>query len=284
MDKNTTIAVIGYGYWGKIIFNNLKTLGFHNIQICDPFHKEKKYRKNYKDICPEHVFVCVPANVHYEICSHFLKVGSNVFCEKPLAPSFLETEKLYKISKKHKKKLFVDWIFTFNDHVNFIKNICDSKQHGKLLSVTMNRLNMGPERKDVNAKYDLSSHDVSIMTHILEKMPSKTLWINYKRNKESIKSDSAIGLLDFSGTLVQINSSWYYGKKDRDCIFEFENAFLYWDDITQTLKVNDHTINIKFKSPLLNSIESFFSDSFNFKMQEKLTKQISKILEHEGPF
>lgn len=278
------VSIIGYGYWGKVIHNNLKTLEIKDIKICDPLSKEKKCIKNYKDIYSKRVFVCVPANTHHEVCSHFLKTGSSVFCEKPLAPSYSETEELYNISKKYKKKLFVDWIFTFNDHVNFIKNICNSKQYGKLLSVTMNRLNMGPERKDVNAKYDLSSHDVSIMIHILEKMPSKTLWINYKRNKDSVKNDSAIGLLDFSGTLVQINSSWYYGKKDRDCIFEFENGFLYWNDINQTLKFNDQRIDIKFRSPLLNSIESFLSDDFDFKKQEKLTKQISKVLEHEGPF
>ena len=278
------MAIIGYGYWGKVVHNNLKSLNVDDVIICDPFCKEKNIVKNYQDIECKNVFVCVPTSRHYEICYHFLNSGSNVFCEKPLTASYTETEHLYKIAKNNKKKLFVDWIFTFNDHVKFIKSICKSKQYGKLLSVTMNRLNMGPERKDVNARYDLSSHDVSIMLHVLEKMPSKTLWINYKRNKNSVKSDSAIGLLDFGGTLVQINSSWYYGKKDGDCIFEFEKGFLYWDDVTQVLKFNNQRIDIKFKSPLINSIESFLSKDFNFKKQEKMTKQISQILEHESPF
>ena len=278
------IAVVGYGYWGKVIHNNLKALKLKNIKICDPISKDKNIIKNYQDINSKNIFICTPATTHYKICSHFLKMGSNVFCEKPLAPSYIEVENLYKIAKQNKAKLFVDWIFTFNDHVNFIKSICESKQHGKLLSVTMNRLNMGPERKDVNARYDLSSHDVSIMLHILQKIPSKILWVNYKRNKKSIKSDSVVGLLDFNGTLVQINSSWYYGKKDRDCIFEFENGFLYWNDVDQTLKFNEQKINIKFKSPLMNSIEAFLSNDFNFKLQEKITKQTTQILEHEGPF
>ena len=52
-------------------------------------------------------------------------MGSNVFCEKPLAPSYIEVENLYKIAKQNKAKLFVDWVFTFNDYVNFIKSICE---------------------------------------------------------------------------------------------------------------------------------------------------------------
>ena len=284
MKTKINIALIGYGYWGSILNNSLKSIGYNDILICDPASNDDKIIKDYKNINCKNVFVCVPAHLHYKICSHFLESGTNVFCEKPLATSFFEVCHLYKIAKKNNVKLFVDWIFTFNDHVNFIKKIYDSKQYGNLLSVTMNRLNMGPERKDVNAKYDLSSHDISIMLHVLDREPSKTFWVNYKRNKNSIKNDSAIGLLDFDGTLVQINSSWYYGKKDRDCIFEFENGFLYWDDINKTIEINNQALEVEHNPPLINSIKSFFCTDFNLQKQEEMTKSISKILEHDSPF
>ena len=35
MDKNIKIGLIGYGYWGKILYKTLLKLGYKNVIICD---------------------------------------------------------------------------------------------------------------------------------------------------------------------------------------------------------------------------------------------------------
>ena len=71
--------------------------------------------ENYKDLIIDKAFVLTPVDSHYEICSHFLGKGVDVFCEKPLASSSDQAERLYKKAKLRGCSLFVDWIFTFNN-------------------------------------------------------------------------------------------------------------------------------------------------------------------------
>jgi predicted dehydrogenase len=157
----------------------------------------------------------------------------------------------------------------------------------------MNRLNLGPERFDVNAKWDLASHDVSIIQYLFSEFPIKVTWNNYKRKKESKQEDSSLGLLEFNNFSASINVSWCYRKKVRECVFEFEKSFIIWDDFKKVLEYEDSTnINypiysgnisypcISYQEPLKAAIDSFFSFSKEDMIkQKKLTIDTLKILE-----
>ena len=164
--KNIKIGLIGFGYWGKIILRNLRELGYNDIVICETqeinWHDiGAKYEQvtDYRDLQCDKVFVIVPVESHYEVCNHFLERGVEVFCEKPLCLNREQCENLYKTAEKNSCKIFVDWIFTFNPAVNKIKEL--TSVLGKPKSIIANRLNYGPARHDVNARWDLASHDVS---------------------------------------------------------------------------------------------------------------------------
>ena len=276
------IGLVGFGYWGKIVWNNLNDMDYE-VTICDPFLHFGI--KDYRDLDVDCVFVLTPVDSHYEVCSHFLNKGVHVFCEKPLVTTSDQAVRLYRKAKQNNVCLFVDWIFTFNNQVNLIKKLVEDKKYGNLKSVTMNRLNLGPERKDVSAKYDLACHDVSIVSHIFNnKAPNKAHWLGYKRKKTSTVNDSCFGFLNFGQTMVQINTSWHYGKKDRTCIFEFEKGFLYWEDAEQKLEINGKSLWKDGPSPLENSIKAFLKKGYDHKHQEKLTINVLKVLENENTF
>ena len=90
------IGLIGYGYWGKILYKNLLKLGYENVVICDI--DEKGHVTDYTSLDVSHVFIATPPSTHYKICKYFLKRGVNVFCEKPLVTNVKEANDLYKIS------------------------------------------------------------------------------------------------------------------------------------------------------------------------------------------
>ena len=206
------IALIGYGYWGKILYNNLKSFDI-DLVVCDAVSSDYPVTiTNYRDISDvESVIVAVPCTDHYDICKHFLEKGISVFCEKPLTFTLQESIELYEIAEKNNTVLFVDWIFLYNTQVNKIKDIVNSMELGKLISVNMRRLNKGPARHDVNSLYDLSSHDFSILFHILGSERITTLFSqSYKMNKLSIQNDSFSGLYDINDVLCSIQSSWEY--------------------------------------------------------------------------
>lgn len=275
------IALIGYGYWGKILYNNLKSFDI-DLVVCDAVSSDYPVTiTNYRDISDvKSVIVAVPCKDHYDICKHFLKKGISVFCEKPLTFTLQESIELYEIAEKNNTVLFVDWIFLYNTQVNKIKDIVNSMELGKLISVNMRRLNKGPARHDVNSLYDLSSHDFSILFHILGSERITTLFSqSYKMNKLSIQNDSFSGLYDINNVLCSIQSSWQYPIKDRCCFFEFEKGIIQWDDTIQSLKINGiDWISEKNISPLLTSIGSFLYNVLR-ENEKKLTLKIMEIIQ-----
>jgi len=293
------IGIVGMGYWGKIILRNLENLGKTDIIVCDISFPEKGSYQDYPAIndfnqmnC-EYVFITTPTDTHFEICKSFLEKGIKVFCEKPLTTSSAEAELLYDIALKKETIIFTDWIFTFNSHIETIKRDYESGKLGKIRSIFMNRLNLGPERFDVNARWDLASHDISIIQYLFAEEPIAIKWNDYKRNNKSKQDDSCLGLIQFNDFLACINASWHYRKKVRECIFEFDNYFIVWDDYKRFLEYEDST-NLSFpiysgnlsypcseyQEPLKNAIKAFFSFSNEDVIkQEKLTIDTLKILE-----
>ena len=79
------IGLVGFGYWGKIVWNNLNDMGYE-VTICDPFLHFGI--KDYRDLDVDCVFVLTPVDSHYEVCSHFLNKGVHVFCEKTSSYNF----------------------------------------------------------------------------------------------------------------------------------------------------------------------------------------------------
>ncbi len=293
------IGIIGVGYWGKIILRNLEILGKTNITLCDTSIPEmKKYQnyegiKDYKQLDCDYVFVTTPTRTHFQITKHFLEKKVNVFCEKPLTSSSKEAEILYEIALKNKITLFTDWIFTYNSHIETIKRDYDDGKLGKIRSVSMNRLNLGPERFDVNARWDLASHDISIIQYLFSEEPVKISWSDYKRNKQAKQADSSLGLIEYNDFVASINASWNYRKKVRECIFEFDNYFVVWDDYKRFLQYED-SANLSFpiysgnlsypcseyREPLKNSLKAFFSFTHeDLIRQKKLTLDTLKVLE-----
>jgi len=274
-------------------------MGKNDIIICDLSFPEKSRYQNYdaindyKQLHCDYVFITTPTSTHFDISKYFLEKKINVFCEKPLTTSTFEAEVLYDIAIKNKIKLFTDWIFTFNSHIETIKKDYDSGKLGKIRSIFMNRLNLGPERFDVNARWDLASHDISIIQYLFSEKPVNIKWTDYKRNKEAKQDDSSLGLIEYNGFLACINASWHYRKKVRECIFEFDNYFIVWDDYKRFLQYED-SANLSFpiysgnlsypcssyQEPLRNAIEAFFSFSTeDLIKQKKLTLETIKILE-----
>ena len=282
------LGLVGLGYWGKIILKNLRELGYDNITICETQPIDwgsigSKYPvvKSYKELECDKVFVVTPPHSHFDICQHFLESGIDVFCEKPLTTDSDSSTCLYTTSAYHLAgSLFVDWIFTFNPCVAAIKKII--YEYGFPKNIIGNRLNYGPARHDVSARWDLASHDVSIALHLLGKVPKNVQWIDFKRNSSSKQQDSTVGILSFERQQqtcnVQINASWEYGKKDRTYSLEFDNGFVYWDDSTASVKSDFCECYVEDISPLHNSINSFIHGAFCPDLQKELTLNTIEVL------
>ena len=145
----TKVGLIGYGKWGKILHNKLKNITDVKF-ICT---SKDNYISKLKDV--DWVVVATPDNTHYEIVKNCLWFGVNVFCEKPLTPTYKQSEKLYQLAEMKNVKLYVDDIQNYREYDFKIieQNLIERRKSG------------GGNIKDI--LYRLTYHDIyTLYKHI----------------------------------------------------------------------------------------------------------------------
>src|SRR5207245_165982 len=65
------------------------------------------------------------------------------------------------------KTLMVGHVFVYNQAIRRVKSYIEHGDLGRIFYVSMVRTNLGPIRMDVNAAWDLASHDISIVNYWL---------------------------------------------------------------------------------------------------------------------
>lgn len=99
MNKNRNIALIGCGYWGTILANNLLNFGIKNLYIYD-FNKKnsealkKKFKKviiknSYENLLKDEsiniFFFATPPTKNFLLIKKAIENNKNIFLEKPMA-------------------------------------------------------------------------------------------------------------------------------------------------------------------------------------------------------
>jgi predicted dehydrogenase len=273
------ICLIGYGYWGKIIFNNLRSLGFSEITVVDETLNNLFLISDEFDC----YFIVTPFSTHKYFLDKLSKYkNKKIWCEKPLVEFFEEAIQIYSSLKENNNKLFVDWVYTFNSCIIHLKNVLKNK---KLKQIILNRTNSGPVRTDCTSVHDLSSHDLSILYFLFE-----DLEFDFKFNEFSIDGDknfgSNISWCYINGIQIIINSSWEHENKNRVSLFITDNnEIIVFDDVNKII-INNGLIEdfSSHPSPIENSINYFIKEddfSDNKSLTIKITKDLESIYEHK---
>jgi predicted dehydrogenase len=166
-------AIIGYGYWGKIMYRYIeKSSYFDVVSICTSsklntgipyFIRDIEYiLKNSKIEC---VFICTPIDTHFNIAKQALLNGKHVFCEKPLSKNSKEVKELAHLAIKKGRVIFTDYIYTVSDSINKMKKLIS--QVGKLKLIKSKISQFGNFYKDDDVYEVVGVHMVSAIFHIL---------------------------------------------------------------------------------------------------------------------
>ena len=113
------------------------------------------------------VAITLPTNLHPDFSAKALKAGVNVFCEKPMALTIDECEKMIAAAKESGKILMIGHCLRFWPEYVKIKEIIDSGKYGKVVAAVFQRMGAAPSWSEDNWFLDESrSGGVALDLHI----------------------------------------------------------------------------------------------------------------------
>ncbi len=239
------VGVIGCGQWGPNHIRNFNSEESRVIACADLSDERLRAMKknfpsihatkNYRDILNhpkiKAVVVGTPTHTHFKFVKESLLAGKDVLCEKPLCLTEREAKDLNALARKKKLVLMVGHVFLFNAGIRKLKELIQKKQCGQLFYLHSERTNLGPFRTDVNAAWDLASHDISIFNYLLGAMPLEVSARGGKYLQKNLEDVVFISLTYPKGVLVSIHVSWLDPRKVRQITIVGNKRMLIWDDL-----------------------------------------------------
>jgi predicted dehydrogenase len=123
------------------------------------------------------VNVCLPTDAHAAATLAALKAGKHVFCEKPVALSLADAEKMRAAHRKSGRFFQVGHCIRFWPEYQAFEEFVRAGIAGRLLSLTMQRRSGRPghstgnwlndEKRSCGAALDLHIHDTDFVLHLL---------------------------------------------------------------------------------------------------------------------
>ena len=251
--------IIGFGYWGKNFIKLFQSDSrIELVAIVDVSNKNLEYPvySSLDELIKDNIefdaaIVATPTATHFDYVKLLLGLDKHVFCEKPLTTSLKTATLLQELALEKGLILHTNFIYLYNNAIEEISKLISQNSLGALKSISFERTGLGPIRTDVNALWDLSSHDISILTLLIDEDPYKILSTGRLDENSSLEGIVNVSLFYKSGLFVTIYSSWLHPQKNRIMKIIANNKMVVYDDVSLVEKVkiyNKSIDNIELKN------------------------------------
>lgn len=250
------VGVIGCGHWGPNHIRVFSELDHSQVIACADLSADRLARvqkrfpsirttRDYRDLLRDPdiraVVVATPTATHFELVRDALLSGKHVLVEKPMCRTSDEARELVGIVERTGLVLMVGYVFVFNNGITKLREIIEHGELGRIHYLDAVRTNLGPIRGDVNALYDLGTHDISIFNYLLGTAPTQVCAQGRCITQKSIE-DVCFSTLHYPcGALGHIHVSWLNPRKVRTITVVGEHKMAHWDDVdpSDTLRIFD---------------------------------------------
>ena len=236
----------------------------------------KDFREMLKEV--QAVTIATPTSYHREVSEIVFDSGVHALVEKPLAGNTKDSEAIIQSANKNKKILAVGHIERFNEAIRYSKEQLDENKWGKVLTVSARRFSNFPSRiHDVGVLFDLSIHDVDIISYLLNEKPVSVM-ANGGKAMNEFHEDHVILSLKFKTGIVGVcETNWLTPMKVREVCITTDTHFIRINSLKQEIeKLSSSYQNIKqsnlFKAEMkqseekiiLNKVEPLVSELLDF--------------------
>ncbi|NJP06013.1 MAG: Gfo/Idh/MocA family oxidoreductase [Chloroflexaceae bacterium] len=246
------VAFFGFGYWGANYVRIFRELpDSWDVVLCDVRPERlQEARKRFPGVSlTTHVdealdmegvhaaVISTQAQHHHDVARKCLEAGKHVLIEKPITLTSEHAQDLINLAESKKLVLMVGHTFLYNPAVRKVKEYIDQSELGRLYYMYSSRTNLGPVRKDVNALWDLATHDVSIFNYFMGGPPQ---WVSATGAKllRSQQEDVGFVTLGYANEVVgHIHVSWADPNKVREVVVVGSDKRVVFDDLNALERV-----------------------------------------------
>ena len=298
------IAQIGIGYWGPNLLRNIVENSNCDVKTVVDISEQRqefvkgiypsiKITKKVNDVFSDPdinaIVISTPVATHYDLTIQSLEAGKHVLVEKPMATTVEEVQQIGEIAEEKGLLAMVGHTFLFNSAVRYVKTLIDSGELGDIRYIYSQRLNLGRIRDDVDALWNLSPHDISIIQYWLDEPVRVTRnGMDYVQNRID---DVVFMNIEYPGNiLANIHVSWLDPHKIRKMTIVGSKKMVVYDDIAENkIIIYDKGIDrmailgehMDFDNPNTFSFEHRSGDVFipKVKWVEPLKTEIAHFLD-----
>ena len=240
------IGLVGCGSWGLNYLRTFSELdGARVVSACDTNSDRLREAERrlpglttsndlaalLSDPAVEAVVVATEATAHFGAVRAVLEAGRDCLVEKPMTTDVDDARRLRDLAQRSGRILMVGHVFRYNPAVNVIQKLVGSGAIGDLEYVYFTRTNLGPIRSDVNVVWDLMTHDISILLHLMNQSPD---WVSAQGGSYLRQGceDIAFATLGFgTGVIANIRASWLDPRKVREITVVGTSKMIFFDDL-----------------------------------------------------
>ena len=123
MKNKLPCALIGYGYWGRILEKYLRDSDYFQLRYvyAPSLTNGITFDEILADTMVEAIFLCTPIDTHYELAKQCLQHHKHVFCEKPLTKILWQAKELAFLARQNHLCLYTDYIYTMSPSIQYLK-------------------------------------------------------------------------------------------------------------------------------------------------------------------
>ncbi len=260
MSNQTSIGVVGCGYWGPNLIRNFRSLSDCQMKLmCDVSesrlkHLHSLYPEVEGDTRFEHmlnganldaIVIATSVKHHYAMAKASLLAGKHTLIEKPMAASAAECEELIEIARHNGLVLMVGHTFLYSAAVRRIKEIVDHQDIGEIRYISARRLNLGLFQTDINVTWDLAPHDISIILHIMGEAPYSLNCRGTAHVTPGIEDVTSMNLQFTKDRSAIVQSSWLDPRKIREMTIVGTKRMIVYDDIATQEKIKIFDVRVE---------------------------------------
>jgi predicted dehydrogenase len=239
------VGIVGLGYWGPNLARVFSQLPDTRLAaLCD--RDEARLARIHSQFPGVAAFpeaerlldgdsldiaaICTPARTHYALARMALERGLHTFVEKPLATTPQECAALVRLAERQGLVLFVGHTFLHTTAVAKLQELTAGGELGHICYISSTRLNLGPVRHDVSVLWDLAPHDVSIILHLMGRLPVRVQCQGLAYLDESVHDVCSLTLEFENRSMGFVQVSWLHPDKRRRVTVVGDRKMAVYDD------------------------------------------------------